>query len=139
MTAAARSRSTERLSRGSRAGDGCGPCEGPQLTATPLQSQLDSSYIPCRKPPVADRQEGFCPFRGFESAGQFWLLAPSRPGSFLHMIEIPFTSLHCNFLDGRWCKHDARLLPSEVGKGSKALLCVRGSQDYRMAFFYLMD
>ena len=99
MTAAARSRSTERLSRGSRAGDGCGPCEGKQPTATPLQPQLDKSCTPCRKPPSADRQERFCPFRGFESAGESSLLALPRPVSCFIAIWMPFASLGCKSLD----------------------------------------
>ena len=115
MTAAARSRSTERLSRGSRAGDGCGPCEGTQPPATPLQAQLDNSCAPCRKPPVADRQEGFCPYRGFESTGESLLLALPRPGCCPHVTRKPSTSHQYEFLDRERCKHDARLLPSELG------------------------
>ena len=131
MTAVARSRSTERLSRGSRAGDGCGPCEGSQPTATPLQSQLDNSCAPCRKPPVADRQEGFCPFRGFESTGESSLLALPRPDCRPHVTRKPFTSHQYELLDGEQCKHDARLLPSELGERAR-VPALREGQPKRM-------
>lgn len=131
VTAAARSRSTERLSRGSRAGDGCSPCEGTQPTVTPLQSQLDNSCAPCRKPPLADRQERFCPFRGFESTGESLLLAFPRPACRPHVTRKSFTSQQYEFLDGERCKHDARLLPSELGTRA-AVPALREGQPRRM-------